>query len=38
MLFGDNSHLVITAFESGNEINMKKYILKPQKRLQIAKG
>lgn len=38
MLFSENSYLVCTAFESGNEIAMKNYLLKPHKRLEIAKG
>lgn len=32
-LFSENSYLVCTVFESGNEILMKNYLLKPHKRL-----
>jgi hypothetical protein len=35
---GENQTLVVTAFESVNEITMKKYLLKPHKRVQIADG
>mmetsp|Transcript_33206 Transcript_33206/g.50896 ORF Transcript_33206/g.50896 Transcript_33206/m.50896 type:complete len:232 (-) Transcript_33206:1720-2415(-) len=31
-------YLVVTAFESGNEIDMKNYLLKPHKRIGICKG
>jgi len=37
-LFNPNSVLVVTAFDSVNEIEMKNYLLKPKKRLQICGG
>lgn len=36
--YNPNRILVVAAFESINEILMKKYLLKPSKRLQIANG
>ena len=40
LLFSGSSKttLVVTAFESVNEISMKNYLLKPHKREQIAEG
>lgn len=32
-LFSETSHLLITSFESSNEVSMKNYILKPHKRI-----
>lgn len=37
-LFNPENYILCTAFESGNEIAMKNYILKPHKRLEISKG
>jgi hypothetical protein len=34
----DSTMLLITTFESFNEVEMKNYLLKPNKRLQIANG
>lgn len=38
LLFSENSHFLCTSFESANEISMKNYLLKPHKRISIAKG
>jgi len=38
LLFNPQSYILCTSFESGNEISMKNYILKPHKRLEISKG
>lgn len=37
-LYSQDSYLLLTAFESANEVNMKNYLLKPHKRLEMCKG
>lgn len=37
-LFSDHSYFLCTAFETGNEIAMKNYLLKPHRRQEISKG
>lgn len=36
-LYSEDSYLLVTAFESFNEVVMKNYILKPHKRLELCK-
>jgi len=38
IFFTPDAVLVVTAFESANEVNMKNYLLKPHKRLKISCG
>jgi hypothetical protein len=36
--FSESSYFIVTAFESGNEIAMKNYLLKPHRRAELCKG
>ena len=36
--FSEDNYLLVTALESGNEVLMKNYLLKPHKRLELCKG
>lgn len=38
MLFIEDAYFLCTAFESSNEVAMKKYLLSPHRRFDIAKG
>lgn len=37
-LFSEGSYLLCSAFESANEVTMKKYLLKPHRRRELCKG
>lgn len=38
LLFSDASYFICTAFESSNEVLMKNYLLKHNKRIELCKG